>query len=132
MKYRITNCLEAIGLLLLLFAFGAQCVEQDMQNKEIKEYFKEIKFQMNDITACLIQEAMDEGRLDEELLTEDLEDTFGDDIYYTRIIADVQTWNELQNKINKITAPKDTYFKWYFVLYILGSLIIVVDKARRK
>lgn len=121
-KY-LKQCLEPIGLLLLLFSFGWQCFEEYSTEKRIDSYAYELNEKLMAIWAAEYDEALKSDRYaGETMITVD----------YDVLNKNVKDWNIIQEELAVISKQRTIAFYIRLALYILGSLLVCITKLPHK
>lgn len=111
--------LEPIGLLMLLLAFGWQCIEERTVQMKVESYFCEMNEKMIVIWSGIYDEALHSERYDGKAMV---------DVNYDAINDQIKDWGQIQKELSAINEQASLFFRIRAALYILGSVFVVVSK----
>lgn len=124
-KYTKKSLIEALGLILLLFSFGWECVE-DYNDRSFDDTWR---YDTSAVIDVICSSEMDEAFHNEDrskghntLYVVNYDDAFQQ--YNSHNYAD--TFNQRNNNTIDISA----YIR--IVLYVIGSVLVIVSKLEKK
>lgn len=121
--------LEAIGLLLLLISFGWQCFEDNSNEAVYEAHILNINEKLDAIWAAAYDEVVHTDRFQTECLRNGNMPLF----WFNYLDANVRTfkdWSSIKEELSVIETQKDFGWICRVVLYILGSILIMIPKFR--
>jgi len=118
--YKINRWLEPVGLLLLLFAFGWQCLEEHTNQMKIEAYFYEMNEKMIAIWEGIYDEALHSERYDGSKMIS---------VNYDSINENIKDWGQMKNGFSTINRQGNIFFVTRVVLYITGSIFVFLSKC---
>ena len=114
---------EPIGLILLLVAFGWQCLDEHSQQIKMESYLYETNEKLV---------AIWEGVYDEALHSERYNGNTTVSVNYDVLDKNFKYWNEVKNGMSTLDKQSDFFSLIRVVLYVLGSILIIVAKLPKK
>ena len=119
MKCRIREWLEPLGLLLLLIAFGWQCLSEYSNQSKTEAYIYEMSQKLDAIWLGVYDEALHSDRyLGEAIVSTNFDVLNGE----------VHDWQQIQNGLNQLKNQTSTFFAVRVVLFVIGSLMVIAAK----
>lgn len=115
--------LEPIGLLLLLLAFGWQCFEEFGRQNQFESYVYEIDQKIEAIWMGVYDEALHSDRYHGDAVTY---------VNYDSLQASSKDWGQIKNSLKDLDRQVKVSFWVRAILYILGSISVIVSKMPRK
>lgn len=114
---------EPIGLALLLFSFGWQCLEEHINQMKMDGYILELNEKMLYIWEGIYDEALHSNRYEGNTTVY---------VNYDAINSQIKDWNEVE--LGMSTLKKQSYlFFWIRVsLFVIGSILIIAAKWPKK
>lgn len=122
-RYRIKHFFEPIGLALLLFAFGWQCMEEHTYQMKYEGYIYELNQNIMSIWSGVYDEALHSDRYKGEAMVW---------VNYDVINRSMNDWGQIQEEFKQINKQESFFFWSRVVLYILGSSLIILGKWPQK
>ena len=115
----ISHWYEALGLSLLLFAFGWQCFEDHSRQMKVVGYLGE---------TYETTFAIWEGIYDEALHSDRYKGDWVVSVNYESLHNHVKDWNQIKNELETIESQENLFFWIRSVFYVLGSVLVIVSK----
>lgn len=116
---KLKKWFEPIGLLMLLLAFGWQCIEERTVQMKVESYFCEMNEKMIAIWSGIYDEALHSERYDGKTMVA---------VNYDAINDQIKDWEQIQKELSTINEQASLFFWIRAALYILGSVFVVVSK----
>lgn len=120
---RILHLLEPIGLTLLLFAFGWQCLEEHSNQRINEKYLYELNQKLDVIWAGIYDEALHSERYHGDSLVSTNFDVMN---------SLVKDWDNIQKEMANLNTQISNFFWCRVVLYILGSICTIHSLLKEK
>ena len=117
MKYK--QWFEPIGLFLLLFSFGWQCLEERSNQMKNDSVVYEMNENIYAIWECVYDEALCSDRYHGKALFS---------VDYDSMNKFVKDWEQIQKGNSRINSQASCFFGIRAVFYILGSIIVLLSK----
>lgn len=120
---KIVRWFEPIGLALLLFSFGWQCLEEHINQMKMDGYILELNEKMLHIWEGIYDEALNSNRYEGNTTVY---------VNYDSINSQIKDWNEVE--LGMSTLKRQSYlFFWIRVsLFVIGSILIIAAKWPKK
>ena len=121
--------IEVIGLLLLLISFGWQCFEDNSNEAVYEAHILNINEKLDAIWAAAYDEVVHTDRFQTECLRNGNMPLF----WFNYLDANVRTfkdWSSIKEELSVIETQRDFGWTCRVVLYILGSILIMIPKFR--
>lgn len=116
---RFKKWLEPIGLLLVLLAFGWQCVEERTDQMKVEGYFCEMNEKMIAIWSGIYDEALHSERYDGKAMVS---------VNYDSMKDQIKDWGQIQKELSTIDGQSTLFFWIRVALYVIGSIFVVLSK----
>lgn len=110
---------EPIGLLLVLLAFGWQCVEERTEQMKVESYFYEMNEKMIAIWSGIYDEALHSERYDGKAMVS---------VNYDSMKDQIKDWGQIQKELSTIKGQSAIFFWIRAALYVIGSIFVVLSK----
>lgn len=123
MKECIRKWLEPLGLILLLVAFGWQCLAEHSKQVKYEGYIYEMSQKLDAIWLGVYDEALHSDRYHGEALVA---------TNYDALNGLVRDWQQIQKSFGQLNAQGSLFFKIRVILYVLGSFLVIAAKWPRK
>ena len=126
----VKNNLEPIGLLLLLFSFGWQCFEEHSNNTVYEAHILNLNEKLNAIWDATYDEVVHTERFQNECTRQ------GKTVSYWLNYEDTnrrtfKDWRDTKEEISVVESQRDFGWSCRLVLYILGSVLIIIPKIQK-
>ena len=115
---RIRHLLEPIGLTLLLFAFGWQCLEDYSNQRIYEEYVYELNQKLDVIWTGIYDEALHSERYQGDRLVSTNFDVMN---------SLVKDWENIQKEMTNLNTQTSSFFLCRVFLYILCSICMILS-----
>lgn len=117
--------LEPIGLIFILFAFGWQCYEESLNSLVYESHILNINEKLNAIWAAEYDEAMHTEKYQKDTI-------FLHIISYESVDKSIfHDWNKTKKDLHVIESQREIGLVCRFIMYILGSLLVILSKIKR-
>lgn len=116
---KFKDFLEAIGLLLLLFSFGWQCLEERLNQTKTDGYIYELNQKLEAIWAGIYDEALHSDRYFGQAAVA---------VNYDSLNEQFLGWEKLQEEFKAIDNQTSFSIWLRVILFFLGSICIFVAK----
>ncbi len=126
----IKQNIEPIGLFLILTSFGWQCFEEHSNSTIYEAHILNINEKLNAIWATSYDEFVHSERYQEECLRNGRVSLY----WFNYDAANRETfidWNNTKEKLRPVEAQKNIGWRWRVVLYILGSVLVIIPKIKK-
>ena len=123
MKECIRKRLEPLGLILLLVAFGWQCLAEQSKQVKYEGYIYEMSQKLDAIWLGVYDEALHSDRYHGKALVS---------TNYDALNGLVRDWQQIQESFGQLNAQGSLFFKIRVILYVLGSFLVIAAKWPRK
>ncbi len=111
--------LEPLGLAFLLFAFGWQCLEERSSQIKTEGILLEINEKLIAVWAGVYDEALNSDRYHGEAVVS---------VNYDAYNRSIKDWGQIQQELS-VVSEQETFSFWVrVVLFIIGSVLIIVSK----
>lgn len=123
---RRCNCkkwFEPIGLILLLFSFGWQCIEEDLSQIRSDGYLYELNQKIENIWAAVYDEALDSDRYKGNGMVS---------VNYDCLNQDFKGWEKMQEEFSSVNKQLGISSWCRIFIYVLGSGLIIWGKWPQK
>lgn len=120
---KIKPFLEPIGLALLLFAFGWQCLEEHSNQVKYEGYICELNKKLTNIW---------DGVYDEAIHSERYKGRASVWVNYDSHNQSMGSWEEIQENFDGLNGQSSFCFWMRVVLYVLGSSLVICAKWPQK
>jgi hypothetical protein len=114
---------EPVGLFLLLLSFGWQCFEVHSAGRRTDSYVYELNEKLIAIWSAEYDQALKSDRYHSNALVS---------VNYDVLNRSIKDWNQIQNELNTISKQSNLAFYARLVLYILGSVLVLLTKIPQK
>lgn len=114
---------EPIGLAFLLFAFGWQCFEERTDQMKIEGYFCEMNEKLIAIWESVYDEALHSDRYHGNAMVS---------VNYDSMKGLVKDWGQIKEELSTIDSQASLFFKIRVVIYIIGSVLVLLSKWPEK
>ncbi len=111
--------LEPIGLLLLLLAFGWQCIEERTSQMRTESYVLELNEKLIFIWDGVYDEAIHRNCYNGKSMGW---------VDYDSINKTIKDWGQIQRELSTINRQDSFFFRIRVVFYILGSVLVLLSK----
>lgn len=118
-QYRIKHFMEPIGLAILLFAFGWQCLEEHIYQMKYEGYAYELNQNIMSIWSEVYDEALHSDRYKGEAMVS---------VDYDVLNKSTKNWEQIQDEFKLINKQASFFFRLRVALYIIGSSLIIWGK----
>lgn len=127
---RFLKNLEPIGLLLILISFGWQCFEDNSNSSVYESHILNINEKLNAIWAAEYDEVIHTEEYQREYQREGkiALNWFNYEFANNSIFKD---WEETKDDLNVIESQRKTGWICKVILYILGSIFIILPKIKK-
>lgn len=115
----ISHWYEALGLSLLLLAFGWQCFEDHSRQMKVVGYLGETYETTFAIWEGIYDEALHSDRYKGDRMVS---------VNYESLHNHVKDWNQIKNELETIESQENLFFWIRSVFYVLGSVLVIVSK----
>ena len=116
---KVVRWFEPIGLLLLLAAFGWQCLEEHSNQTKLEGYIYELNEKTLNIWSGIYDEALHSDRYKGEAMVI---------VNYDALNAQMKDWHQIQKGLNTVEMQANTFFWLRVVLFVLGSVLVIATK----
>ena len=120
---KISQWFELVGLVLLLFSFGWQCLEEHTNQKIMEGYV----YELNEKIFCVW-----EGIYDEALHSDRYNGNATVSLNYDALNTQIRDWKQVKSSSSTFNKQENTFFSIRVVLYTLGTLLIIVAKLPKR
>lgn len=114
--------LEPIGLMLLLFAFGWQCLEERTAQIKTEDLLYETNEKLIAIWDGVYDEALHSDRYHGEASVW---------VNYDAHNQMMKDWGQIQKELGVVSKQEALFFWIRVVLFVIGSVLIIVSKIPR-
>lgn len=118
-RYNIKSFLEPIGLAILLFAFGWQCMEERTYQMKYEGYIYELNQSIMSIWSGVYDDALHSERYKGEAMVW---------VNYDVLNQSMKNWGQIEEEFKQINKQASFFFWLRVALYILGSSLIIWGK----
>ena len=115
--------MEPIGLMMLLFAFGWQSLEEHSYQIKYEGYIYELNENIMSIWSGVYDEALHSDRYKGEAMVW---------VNYDILNRSMKDWKQIKEEFQQIDKQASFFFWSRVVLYLLGSLLIIYGKWPQK
>lgn len=119
---KVVRLFEPLGLLLLLAAFGWQCLEEHSHHTKVEGYLYELNEKTLNIWASIYDEALHSDRYKGEAMVA---------INYDVLNAQMKDWHQIQAELLTVEKQTTLFFWMRIALYVLGSIFVIAAKCPR-
>jgi len=112
--------LEIIGLLLLLIAFAAQCLQSNREAAKYWSFAYEINQQLFSIHSLIYNDA-----LKQDYYKGDSQFKIDEGSYH----PSNYDWNRIVETNEKLGKETSISFIFYAILYVIGSVLVIIGKC---
>lgn len=116
---KIERWYEAIGLSLLLFAFGWQCLEDHSSQMKVIGYIGETYETTFAIWEGVYDEALHSDRYKGKRMVS---------VDYDSLYDYVKDWNKIKKELETIESQENFSFWIRTVFYVIGSVLVILSK----
>lgn len=111
---------EPVGLILLLFAFGWQCLAEHAAQMKTEGYILEINEKLLFIWDGIYDEALHSDRYDGNAMVW---------VNYDSHNQSMKTWGQTQKELSVISKQKELFGTIRIVLFVIGSVLVILSKT---
>lgn len=116
---KVIRWFEPVGLLLLLAAFGWQCMDEHSNLMKMEGYLCETNEKLI---------AIWDGVYDEALHSDRYEGNATVIVNYDALNAHIKSWNQVKKEMETLDKQANLFFWIRVSLYVFGSMLIIVAK----
>lgn len=117
--HRIKRYFEPFGLAILLIAYAWQCWEEHSNQIKIEGYVYELDQKLAYIWSGIYDEALSSERYSGNAMVW---------VNYDVLNQSMKDWNEIQSSFKHLNRQTTTFFWMRVVLYLLGSVLVILGK----
>jgi len=110
---------EPVGLILLLFSFGWQCLEEHSAQMKTDGYILEINEKLLFIWDGIYDEAIHSDRYNGQATVW---------VNYDSLNQSMKTWEQTQKELSTISKQTDLFGTIRIVLFVIGSILVILSK----
>lgn len=114
---------EPIGLALLLFSFGWQCMEEYSSQMKFEGYMLEMNEKLISLWEATYDEATHSERYHGNTMVA---------VNYDALNSSFKYWDQVKEDMATIESQALLFFKLRIFLYIFGSILIFIAKIPKK
>lgn len=119
---KIVQNFEPIGLALLLAAFGWQCWEDHANQIKMEGYVYELNEKMLAVWEGVYDEALHSNRYNGKAIVS---------VNYDSLNAQMKDWKQMTDVFSTLDKQIAFFFWYRFILFAVGSLLIIISKWPR-
>ena len=117
---KIKGWYEAIGLAILLFAFGWQCFEEHSNQMKMEGLLCEVHENIFAIWESVYDEALHSDRYHGKAMVT---------VDYDALNSHVKDWGQIKRDLTTIEDQTTTFFWIRVALYLFGSVLVILSKT---